>query len=91
MQTMTVGVRKLRNHFTHYLRLVEAGEHLLITNHGRPIGQMTPIPSGLAERLNGLKEVGRLDWNGEHLMPIHPVGETRSALTLADLVSEDRD
>jgi len=34
-------VTELKNRLSHYLRLVAAGERVTITDHGRPIAQLT--------------------------------------------------
>lgn len=91
MQNTTVGVREFRNHFSHYLRLVQAGAYLLITDHGRPVGQIMPVPVDLTERLTGLIRAGVLDWDGGRLSALKPVGETKGTTTVSDLVIEGRD
>jgi prevent-host-death family protein len=41
----TVGVRELRQRASELLRRVEAGETLEITDRGRPIAVLAPLPS----------------------------------------------
>jgi len=38
----TVGVRELRDHLSDYLRRVRRGEALVITDRGKPIGELSP-------------------------------------------------
>jgi prevent-host-death family protein len=38
-----VGVRELRQNLSVYLRRVEAGETLDVTEHGRPVARLEPI------------------------------------------------
>ncbi|OWY62836.1 hypothetical protein B7486_56295 [cyanobacterium TDX16] len=38
-----IGVRELRQHASRYLRRVEAGERFVVTDHGRPVAELTPI------------------------------------------------
>jgi prevent-host-death family protein len=40
----TVGVRELRQNLSVYLRRVVAGETLRVTEHGRPVAQLAPLP-----------------------------------------------
>ncbi|MBI3973542.1 MAG: type II toxin-antitoxin system prevent-host-death family antitoxin [Chloroflexi bacterium] len=40
----TVGVRELRQNLSVYLRRVEAGETLRVTEHGRPVAVLAPLP-----------------------------------------------
>lgn len=39
-----VGIRELRQHLTVYLRRVKAGEVLEVTDRGRPVALLTPLP-----------------------------------------------
>ncbi len=42
----SVGVRELRQRASGLLRLVEQGETVEITDRGRPVALLTPIPAG---------------------------------------------
>jgi prevent-host-death family protein len=42
----TVGVAELRQHLSRYLRRVEQGERLLVTDRNRPVAELGPVPSG---------------------------------------------
>jgi prevent-host-death family protein len=42
----SVGVRELRQRASDLLRLVEQGETVEITDRGRPVALLTPIPEG---------------------------------------------
>jgi prevent-host-death family protein len=41
----TVGVAELRQNLSRYLRLVEAGERLVVTERNRPVAELGPPPS----------------------------------------------
>lgn len=41
----SVGVRDLKNKLSEYLRLVSAGEPVLVTDHGRVIAQLSAPPA----------------------------------------------
>jgi prevent-host-death family protein len=41
----TVGVAELRQNLSRYLRRVEQGERLLVTDHNRPVAELGPPPS----------------------------------------------
>jgi prevent-host-death family protein len=48
----TVGVRELRQNLSVYLRRVAAGEVFAVTEHGRPVAVLGPLPpSDAFERL----------------------------------------
>ncbi|MBI2167904.1 MAG: type II toxin-antitoxin system prevent-host-death family antitoxin [Actinobacteria bacterium] len=42
----TVGIRELRQRASELLRLVERGETVEITDRGRPVALLAPIPEG---------------------------------------------
>jgi prevent-host-death family protein len=39
-----VSVRELRQHLSRYLRRVERGEHLVVTERRRPVAMLGPLP-----------------------------------------------
>jgi prevent-host-death family protein len=41
-----VGVRELRQRASELLRLVESGETIEITDRGRPVALLSPLPTG---------------------------------------------
>jgi len=57
----SVGVRELRQHASRYLRLVEEGETLEVTDRGRPVARLVPLPTADGEStLDRLRREGRL-------------------------------
>ena len=55
----TVGVRELRQRASELLRLVEKGETVEITDRGRPVALLTPLPEG--SPLQRLRAAGDVD------------------------------
>ncbi len=54
----TVGVRELRQRASELLRLVEQGETVEITDRGRPVALLAPLPQGSPlERMRAAGEV----------------------------------
>jgi len=54
----SVGVRELRQRASELLRRVEAGETIEVTDRGRPVALLTPVPdAGPLERLRAAGEV----------------------------------
>jgi prevent-host-death family protein len=43
MDERQVGVRELRQNLSRYLRRVERGERLEVTEHGRPVAVLAPL------------------------------------------------
>lgn len=91
MTQLTIGIRDLKAQLSEYLRQVKAGETIIITEHGRPIGRIVPEPESLKERIQRLVESGGLLWSGEYLKPFEPVGENTGDGLLSDIVSELRE
>jgi prevent-host-death family protein len=54
-----IGIRELRQRASAYLRRVEAGETIEVTDRGRPIALLTPIPE--APPLDRLRAAGEVD------------------------------
>jgi prevent-host-death family protein len=55
----TVGIAELRQNLSHYLRLVQQGERLIVTDHNRPVAELGPPPSA-ASALDRLIAEGRV-------------------------------
>jgi prevent-host-death family protein len=54
----SVGVRELRQRASELLRLVEAGETIEVTDRGRPVAVIAPLPDrGPLERLRAAGDV----------------------------------
>jgi prevent-host-death family protein len=53
MRDGSVGIRELRQHLTRYLRRVQQGETLEVTDRGRAVAVLAPLPQGssAADRL----------------------------------------
>ena len=45
MYMNTVGVAELRQNLSRFLRLVERGERLIVTDRNRPVAELGPPPS----------------------------------------------
>ncbi len=59
-QHMTsVGVRELRQRASELLRRVESGETIEITDRGRPVAVLSPLPQG--SPLERLRKAGEVD------------------------------
>lgn len=89
----SVGVRELRQRASVLLRLVEAGETVEITDRGRPVALLTPIPDASPlERMRAAGEVetatGDLDDLPEPL--VLPAGAEVPSRVLARLRRDER-
>lgn len=60
---MEVSVRDLKNRLSEYLRRVQRGERLIVTERTRPIAELGPLRKGSLDqedRLSHLEELGEL-------------------------------
>ena len=90
MSETSVGVRKLKEHLSEYLRLVKMGEAIVITDHGQPVGRIVPAERPLEARLGAMIEAGALAWSGQKLEPMVPVAQVQADHSVAGLLIEDR-
>jgi prevent-host-death family protein len=91
MRETTVGIRELKNRLSEYLRRVKAGETVIITQRGEPVGQIMPVQPDLTSRLKKMVDAGVVEWNGQSLPPYHPKAVNRSKQLLSDLVAQERE
>lgn len=54
----SIGIRELRQRASEYLRRVEGGEIIEVTDRGRPVALLTPVPA--AAPLEQLRAAGDL-------------------------------
>ena len=59
MKGPTVGVAELRQNLSRYLRRVERGERLLVTDRNRPVAELGPPPTA-GDALDRLIAKGRV-------------------------------
>lgn len=89
----TVGVRELRQRASELLRRVEAGETIEVTDRGRPVAMLAPLPAGEPlERLRAAGDVVPSAGNLDDLpkpLPL-PAGKESPSVVLARLRRNDR-
>ena len=84
------GIRELKAHLSRCLRQVEAGQTVVITRHGKPMGRIVPVRESTEAQLDTLRQAGLVAWNGQRLQPLAPVAQTRGERTVAESPLEDR-
>jgi prevent-host-death family protein len=89
----SIGIRELRQQASRYLREVQRGETIEVTDRGRPVARLVPVPR--AGELDELEASGRLALaQGDALElgpPLDPVaGAPLPAETLAAMRSDER-
>lgn len=85
-----VSIRELKSRLSHYLRLTKAGESVVITERGTPIGHIVPASATTEERIAAMLKAGMVAWSGKKLGPLSPIAKARGKRTVADLLVEDR-
>jgi prevent-host-death family protein len=90
MNEMRVGTRELKSKLSEYMRRVKSGQTIVVTEHGKPIGQIVPIKASLEERMQAMVVAGLVEWNGQKLLPYKPIAINRGEGQVSDLVVEDR-
>ena len=93
MKSNTVGARELKIRLGTYLRRVQQGARLVVTERGRPVAELRPIssgPDGLKTRLEQLAALGVLTLGKDaRLEPFRPIVSRGPAVSAALL--EDRE
>ena len=97
MTVKTVGIRELKTHLSRYLREIQRGTTIVVSEHHRPVAQLGPPlapadAAALRQRLRSLNRAGLLIWQEEDagLEPIEPARKLRDDVLVSDLVVEDR-
>ena len=61
---MEVAVRDLKNRLSQYLRRVQEGEEVIVTNRGQPVARLTAIRQQNDEKEALLERLRSLPWVG---------------------------
>lgn len=91
MAQITVGIRDLKEQLSRYLDQVKTGATVVITERGKPIGQITSIAPSRDERLQQLAAANLLAWSGRRVSTAPPPVRNKTTKMVADLLLEDRE
>ena len=64
MQSKSVGIRDAKMHLSKYLKMVQQGAEVTITDRGRPVGKIIPIRTkqmSLKERIKRMEDRGQIE------------------------------
>lgn len=75
-----IGIRELRDHLSQYLKHVESGEEVVVTDHGRAVARVVPI--------NGTPMIDRLIAEGLVTPAVLRKGRAQRPVKVAGNVSE---
>ena len=85
----SVGIKTLKNRLSEYLRLVAAGETVLVTDRDRVVAELGPPTAGrsasVADAL--LADVVRRGWLGARVYPRGSVPPSRPVTVLEEVLS----
>jgi prevent-host-death family protein len=87
----SVGVAELRQNLSRYLRRVERGERLVVTDRNRPVAELGP-PSTTGAELDRLIAEGRVSRPRRRGLPepLHLDGDTRALSRALDEIRSER-
>lgn len=91
---MHVGIREAKARLSALVGRTRRGDVITITDHGRPVAQLVPIPGSelsLEERLLEMERRGQLFPQAAGSSPLPPPLRLGSADLAQQLLQEDRD
>lgn len=59
----SVGVRELKAHLSQFIERASGGEAVIVTEHGRPVAVLAPLPAGMRV-MERLRRGGEIHWTG---------------------------
>ncbi len=83
----TVGIKELRSNLSQYLKRVREGEHVIVTDRGTEIAELSPLSPSRKVMLD-LASAGKVVWSGGK--PAGLRGVSIAGKALAESVLEDR-
>jgi prevent-host-death family protein len=90
MRERTVGIRELKANLSACLRGIKAGETIVITERGKPVGRLLPMEVSLDEKLQEGTRSRFWAWNGKKWKPSAPRVTAHGKRLVSDLLLEDR-
>lgn len=87
------GVKEIRDHFTQYLDKIKSGEEVLVTDRGKPVALISPVPQEehLQAKLKmaSIKGLIRMPQKEENI-PVHKKMRL-SGKSITDIILEERE
>lgn len=91
---MDVGIRELKARLSHYVKVANAGEQIVVTDRGVPVAVLAPPlrreGADLPARLRQLIAEGRAS-AAETPFTVIPVSPFTATRTVEEILAEDRD
>lgn len=93
---MEVSIREMKNNLSRYLKRVQAGEEVIITDRGRPVARLLSVPSASENPLEAaVRRLQAQPWmrrgsGGKPKGLKRPIKLKPGSKTLAETIVEDR-
>lgn len=87
----SIGIRELRQHASTYIRLVEAGESVEITDRGRPIAMLTPVKKDETTLERLYREGILIPATNRRTEPFTPLAHLEGSPTLSEVLAAMRE
>ena len=90
----SIGIRQLKAQLSRQLRRVRAGETVYVTDRGKVIATIKPVPDATepptVQWAREMVAAGRASWSGGKPRGSNPPVKLRGSLLVSDAVIEDR-
>jgi prevent-host-death family protein len=94
MLSPIVGIRDAKMHLSKYLKLVQKGTEVIITDRGRPVGRIVPIKTAdlpLEDRIKKMENQGMIEKHSRKIRRSIPPPIKLAEGTAQNFLQEDRD
>ena len=94
MISSTVGIRDAKMHLSKYLKLVQKGTEVIITDRGRPVGRLVPIKAvdlPIEDRIKRMEDQGLIEKHSGKIRRSLPPPIPLAEGVAQNFLKEDRD
>ncbi len=94
MLSSIVGIRDAKMHLSKYLKLVQKGTEVIITDRGRPVGRIVPIEAvdlSLEDRIKRMEDQGLIEKHSRKIRRSIPPPIPLADGIAQNFLQEDRD
>jgi prevent-host-death family protein len=91
MSEKIIGIRELKSKISQVIQATRKGESAIITWHGKPLARIIPYQRASESDLEVLMSSDSIDWNGQSIREVFPVGYNTSKTQISDIVSDLRE
>jgi len=94
---MEVSIREMKNRLSKYLKLVQTGKDVVITDRGKPVARLTPVvPTAEETEAEAIRRINALPWvrpgkGGKVKGAKRPIPWQPGEKMLSEMILEDRE